>query len=212
MFGILLVALIWGASNLSPHNLAVLSFEKEAIIHGEWWRMWSAHLAHHSHTQLLINCGVLAVAGVIAERFARAHEIAICFLIAMPIMTGLLLITTPHLQFYRGATGIAAMMWMLAAWFLIVENKRRSLGYWLGATLMLLFVAKAGMEGMILLSPRHHPSGLQIAWLIQCYGALLGVAFFNGLHQAHLTRSGDNPQYRGPYQQLPERLNQPRKR
>ncbi len=213
MIGILFVAIIWAFAQLSPHSLGLLSFEKEAIVHGEWWRMWSAHFTHYSHTQMLINSVIIAVSGLIAGQFAKAWQIGLCFLIAMPILTGLLLVTTPHLQFYRGASGIAAMMWMLAAWFLIVENKRLSLGYWLGALLMLLFAAKLGFEGLMLLSPgRHHASGLNIAWLIQCYGALVGVAFFNGLHQAHLTRSGENPQYRGPYEKLPERLNQPRKR
>jgi len=95
----------------------------------------------------------------------------------MPIMTGLLLVSSPQLLFYHGATGIAAMMWMLAAWFLICESKRFSLGFWLGLFSLLLFAAKAGL------------------------------AFFNGLHQLHLTKTGDNPQYRGPYTNKPNRTN-----
>ena len=144
---------------------------------GEWWRLWTAHFTHFKYSQLVINSAVMAVMGIIAGRFAKTWQIARVFLIAMPIMTGLLLATSPQLLFYRGATGIAAMMWMLATWFLIGESKRFSLGFWLGSFLLLLFAAKAG------------------------------VACFNGLHQLHLTKTGDNPQYRGPYANKPNRTN-----
>jgi len=209
MTGILFAILFWAAWHLSPHNISMLAYEKEAIIGGEWWRLWSAHLTHFTHTQVMINSIIIAISGIIAERFAHPLQIALCCLIAMPVMTGLLLVTTPHVLFFRGASGVTAMMWMIAVWFMIVESKRFSLGYWLGFFLLLLFIAKAGMEGLMLLSPSaSHFAGLNIAWLIQCYGALMGLAFFNGLHQLHLTKSGDNPHYIGPYTKQPNRLNQ----
>jgi len=190
----------------------MLAFEQEAIMQGEWWRLWTAHFTHFKHSQLVINSAVIAVMGIIAGRFAKTWQIALVFLIAMPIMTGLLLVTTPHLLFYRGATGIAAMMWMLATWFLIGESRRFSLGFWLGLFFLLLFAAKAGLEGLMLLSPSYrHFTGLGIAWLVQFYGMLAGLAFFNGLHQLHLTKTGDNPQYRGPYANKPNRPNQRRR-
>jgi len=191
----------------------MLAFEKEAIVQGEWWRLWTAHFTHFKYSQLVMNSAVMAVMGLIAGRFTKIWLLLLFFIIAMPVMTGLLLVTTPHLLFYRGAVGITAMMWMIATWFLIVESKPFSLGYWLGVVFLLLFIAKAGMEGLVLLSPSYrHFSGLNIAWLVQLFGALAGLAFFNGLHQMHITKSGENPQYRGPYATMPHRPNRPRRR
>lgn len=212
MIGILFAVLAWAVWQLSPHNISMLAFEKEAIIHGEWWRLWTAHFTHFKYNQMFTNAGILAVMGIIAGRFTKPWLLLLCFIIAMPIMTGLLLVTTPHLLFYRGAFGITAMMWMIATWFLIVESKRFSLGYWLGQVFLLLFIAKSGMEGLLLLSTSaRHSSGLNIAWLVQFYGTLTGLAFFNGLHQLHITKSGANPQYRGPYKTMPPRPNHPRR-
>jgi len=212
MLGILFAALCWSIWYLEPHNISMLAFDKDAIMHGEWWRLWTAHFTHFKYSQLVMNSAVMAVMGLIAGRFAKLWQIALSFLIAMPIITGLLLVTTPHLLLYRGSSGIAAMMWMLATWFLIVESKRFSLGYWLGLLFLLLFAAKAIMEGLMLFSPAYrHFSGLSIAWLVQIYGTLTGLAFFNGLHQIHVTTTGDNPQYRGPYAKKPNRPNQPRR-
>ncbi len=212
MVGVIFAVFCWAVWQLSPHNLSMLAFEKEAIIQGEWWRLWTAHFTHFHHTQLVINSSILAVTGIIAGRYAKIWLLLLCFIIAMPVMTGLLFVTTPHVLFYRGAFGITAMMWMIATWFMLVESKPFSLGYWLGLMFLLLFIAKFGMEGLLLLSPSaRHFSGLNIAWLVQFFGALAGLAFFNGLHQMHITKSGTNPQYRGPYNTLPHRPNRPRR-
>ncbi|MFQ5518553.1 MAG: hypothetical protein ACE5E3_00990 [Mariprofundus sp.] len=209
MVGILFAALCWGIWQLSPHNVAMLAFEKDAILAGEWWRLWTAHFTHFKYSQLLINTIVIALLGLIAGHFAKIWQFALILLIAMPVMTGLLLLTTPNLLFFRGAVGVAAMVWMIATWFLIVESKRFSLGYWLGLVFLLLFIGKVGMEGLALLSPSASRfAGLQIAWLVQLYGTLVGLAFFNALHQMHVTNAGDNPQYRGPYGNKPNRAAQ----
>jgi len=206
MAGILFAALCWVVWHLSPHNISILAFEKDAIMHGQWWRLWTSHFTHFYHTQLLINSAVLTIAGVIAGHYAKTWQLLLSMLAAMPMMTGLLLLTSPHLLFFRGAIGMAAMMWMLATWFLLVEERRFSWGYWMGLFFLLLFVGKVGIEGLILLSPdAKRFVGFQIAWMMQLYGALLGLAFFNGLHQIHMTRQGKNPQYRGPYKNMPPR-------
>jgi len=206
MLGILFALACWGVWYLTPHHIATLAFEKDAIIHGEWWRLWTAHFTHVHYAQMVTDVGVLAVAGLIAGRFVKAWQLGLVMLIAMPVMTGLLFILMPHLLFFRGAIGIAAMLWMIATWFLIVESERFSLGYWLGIIFLLLFIGKVGMESLMLLEhTNHHAASLKVAWLVQFFGTLLGLTFFNALHQIHLTRSGDNPQYRGPYAEQPKR-------
>ena len=206
MLGMLFAAACWGVWYLSAHYAGLLAFDRDAIIHAEWWRLWSAHLTHAHHTALLLNSVLIAVAGLVVARFTRMWLLLLALLIAMPVMTGLLLMLMPELLLYRGASGVAAFMVMLAVWFLIVESPRFSLGYWLGVLLLLLFIAKVAMEGLMLLdTATQRMAGLQAAWLVQFIGSLLGLVFFNGLHQSYVTRTGDNVQYRGPYAEQPSR-------
>ncbi|MFQ5519058.1 MAG: hypothetical protein ACE5E3_03555 [Mariprofundus sp.] len=206
MVGLLFAAACWALWYQSPQDVSQLAFERELIMDGEWWRLWTAHLTHHKQSQLIINTVGIAVMGLIAERFARFWQIGLSLLVAMPVMTGLLLMTVPELLLYRGAAGVAAMFWMLGVWFLLVEEKRFSLGYWLGFLFLLVFVAMLGMEGFALFTaPPGHFSGLKIAMLEQFYGILVGLALFNALHQIHMTKKGSNPNYRGPYEKPPER-------
>jgi len=190
--------LCWVAWYLSPHHIALLEFDRQAIAAGEWWRLWSAHLIPFNYSQLLLNSGILALMGFLLARFTKSWQLLMSLLIAMPMMTGLLLLLIPDLKEYRGAIGVAAMMLIMAIWFLIIESKRFSLGYWIGVLMLFLFVAKLGLETWMIVLPTHsHVKQPHVLWLVQCFGVLLGLAFFNALHQAYSTRAGKHKHYRG---------------
>jgi len=210
MMGVLFAIACWVFWYMSPHHAGLLAYDHNAIVAGEWWRLWTAHLVHLQYHDLLINSGLLLLFGLLTVRFTRCWQEAICFAVAMPIMTGLLLILSPHTLFYRGAFGIAAMAAMIACWFLILESKRFSPACWLGCLLALLFAAKVGLDGLAILTLSHAAKAAAgIPWMMQLFGTLAGLAFFNALHQERLTRAGDNPQYRGdapsPRQRPPRR-------
>ena len=198
MVGVIFAIACWAVWYLSPQNTSLLAFDREALAAGEWWRLWTAHLTHFQYSQLILNSAMIALMGLMVGHFTKTWHMLLSLLIAMPIMTGILLIVTPHLTTYRGAIGVAAMLAMMGIWFLILESKRFSLGYWLGILLLLLFVAKVGLETLVMLSPAGNKfTGLHIAWLVQCFGVLAGLAFFNSLHQVHATKTAKNKHYRG---------------
>ncbi|WP_167631445.1 hypothetical protein [Mariprofundus ferrooxydans] len=198
MTGMFFAVACWGFWYMSPHHVAMLAYDHDAIVSGEWWRLWTAHLVHLRYRDLLINSGMLFLFGLLSVRFTRLWQEILSFAVAMPIITGLLLITSPHTLLYRGAFGIAAMTTMVACWFLILENKRFSLGYWLGCLFLLLFVAKVGLDGLAVLSiSQSSRATAGVAWMVEIYGTLTGLAFFNALHQGKITRAGNNPQYWG---------------
>jgi len=198
MIGVVFAIACWAVWYLSPQNVSLLVFDKDAIAAGEWWRLWSAHLTHSKYSQLILNSAIIALMGLMVDPFTKRWQMFLSLLIAMPIMTGVLLIVTPDLTVYRGAIGVAAMLAMMGTWFLILESNRFSLGYWLGIMLLLMFVAKVGLETLIMLSPSASKfPGLHIAWLVQCFGVLIGLAFFNSLHQIHATKTAKNKHYRG---------------
>ncbi|TLS69263.1 rhomboid family intramembrane serine protease [Mariprofundus erugo] len=195
---------------MSPEHVAVLAYDRHAIVAGEWWRLWTGHLTHARHVDLLVNSALLFLFGVLSFRFTRIWQEVLCYMLAMPALSGLLLIVSSHTQIYHGASGLAAMAAMIACWFLVLESERFTLGYWLGVSLLLAFAAKVGLDGLAVLSPVRMPRPeAGVGWMVQLFGTLMGLAFFNALHQGAVTSEGRNVQYQqGEAQKaIPRKLN-----
>lgn len=45
-----------------------LLYDRAAIAHGEWWRIWSGHLVHFGWPHLVVDAGLLLIVGWIAEK------------------------------------------------------------------------------------------------------------------------------------------------
>lgn len=208
--GILFAVLCWLIWSLTPEHVAVLAYDRHAIMAGEWWRLWTAHLTHTRHVDLLLNSGLLFLFGLLSFRFTRIWQELLCYVLAMPALSALLLIVSSRTEYYHGAFGLVAMAAMIACWFLVLESKRFTLGYWLGVSLLLVFAVKVGLDGLAVLSPGRMPRPeAGVAWMIQLFGALMGLAFFNALHQGAVTSEGRNVQYQqGEAQKaIPRKLN-----
>ncbi|RLL52858.1 hypothetical protein D8Y20_06310 [Mariprofundus sp. EBB-1] len=191
MIGVVFALACWALFFLAPHNISTMDLNREAIAGGEYWRLWTAQLTHYKLYPLIMNSVIIAVMGLVVRRFAKEYQVALSLLIAMPAMTGLMFIMVPGFTVYRGAFGVAAVIAMMGIWFLILETRRFSLGYWAGIALFLLFVSKVGMETMAVFSPLHaHPLlSVRMDWLMQCIGVLIGLMVFNALHQIHVTNA-----------------------
>ncbi len=194
MIGVLFAIACWALFFLSPHNVSMLVLDKHTIATGEYWQLWTAQLTHFKFSQLVVNSIIIVMAGLIVERFAKTHQVIVSLLIAMPLMAGLVLLMTPGLTAYRGASGVAAVLAIMAVWFLILETKRFSWGYWAGIVLLLLFVAKIVMETLVLFSFSSGLLGMRADWLMQCAGLLIGLVAFNALHQIHTTKTDNQKQ------------------
>jgi len=209
LLGFVFAVVCWAVWYLSPHTVALLSFDREAIVAGQWWRLWTAHFTHFKFYELILNTAVVALMGLMMGRFVTVRHLLFSLLFVMPLLLSAMMVVMPSLMVYRGASGVAAMMVMLTVCFMIVESKRFSLGYCLGLLLLLLFVAKLAMEGAMLFlhTPwlhlkSSHAGGLNSGWLhanwlIQCFGVLAGLALFNALHQIYATKTAKNEHYRG---------------
>ena len=198
MIGLLFALVCWALFFLSSHNLSVLVLDRETIATGAYWQLWTAQLTHFTLSQLIINSTIIAVMGLIIERFVRVYQVILSLLVAMPLMSGLVLLLMPNLTAYRGASGVAAVLVIMAVWFLILETKRFSLGYWAGVALLLLFLIKLAREAWLLFSPSvsHQMTTMRVDWLVQCAGVLIGLVAFNALHQIHTTKVHNEKQKR----------------
>ena len=213
MFGFLFVIACWGVWYLAPERVDLLVYDRQAIIDGQWWRLWSAQLTHHSQLQLMIGSAVLFVLGLILGRYVKFLNLLIVFVFAMPVMMWLLYIFMPDVPLYRGVTGLAAMIWMMSSWFLIIESKSFVPKLLLGYPLLLILLGKIVFEGIAVWTPYAVAGeGLKLLWMMQCFGALLGIALFTPLDRIYLDsrRPGRRPSVTLDGKSIPLPLNAPR--
>lgn len=91
-----------------------LLFDRERIFAGQFWRLWTAHLAHFGFSHLGWNLLVLLPVGAWAERVVPGRTRL--FYALAPALIGLaLLIGDPALARYGGLSGLAAGLVVLLA-------------------------------------------------------------------------------------------------
>ena len=109
------VALACGVLVFAPAGLIDgLAYDRHAILSGEIWRLWSAHLVHFSAQQAGIDAAVFFIAGSVAEKEIGMRRMAIALALGAPCISLGLLLTVPDLSHYRGASGIAMLVALLA--------------------------------------------------------------------------------------------------
>ncbi len=157
-----------GFTSLAPQ----LAFDREGILAGEIWRLWTGHLAHFSLYQLLLDVCTLLVVGWLAERQWGARFTAIVVLLGMPAISACLLLGAPHLVEYRGVSGIVMLLALAAATQRWNGHPGARLGLAvLGAALLIKTVLDAlGMTEAL----SSLPAGVSVAWQAHVSGAAIG--------------------------------------
>lgn len=88
---------------LTPAAQNRLEFDRSAVLSGDWWRLFTGHLVHGNLPHLLGSLAGFLLVALLARR-AR-HLPVVTLLTALAVSVGLL-ITAPHLETYRGASGL----------------------------------------------------------------------------------------------------------
>ncbi|MBI3715681.1 MAG: rhomboid family intramembrane serine protease [Betaproteobacteria bacterium] len=136
---IALIAIAVIALAFAPEGLQRgLEFDRAAILHGELWRLWTAHLVHYSRQHAATDIVMLLVAGTCAEKLAGAGRVVQAFLWIAPVIALALLFVSTDLVGYRGLSAVVSYLFMLAwiaAW-----------GHWPSAR-PVLALAAAAMAG-----------------------------------------------------------------
>ncbi len=100
------IVLISMVSFFSSEIASVLIFDRQAILRGEIWRLFSSHLVHFTRTHLVYNLFAFGIAGWIVER--KSSSLLLFLYICMaPVMGMALLVFKPGMLFYGGLSGIA---------------------------------------------------------------------------------------------------------
>lgn len=148
------------------------AYDRAGIMSGEIWRLWTGHLVHFSTRQLVLDVGMLVVAGWLVERVWGSRTTARVVVLGMPALSLGLLVSAPHLLEYRGVSGIVVLL-ALAAASAVWERQPRArpglllLGLALAVkTLLDALGVSAGLGGL--------PPAVRVAWQAHLVGAVLG--------------------------------------
>lgn len=157
-----------------PVPAPALAWEREAILAGQWWRLWSGHLVHFGLQHAFTDGLVLLAAGMLLERRIGPRCLLGQLAVAAPLVSLLLLSTAPGLDEYRGASGLAAMLAVaagIACW--------PDAGRWRPVLLAgaVLFAAATGAAALGMhTSLSSLPLGIAVAWQAHLLGAACGIA------------------------------------
>ncbi|NWF37830.1 hypothetical protein F3F96_01560 [Mariprofundus sp. NF] len=179
MAALAVALLCWLVWFLPEAYQAALVYDSNAAVAGEWWRLWSGHLTHYTLSQLIADSGLVALLGLVLHRVISPYLFAISIIVALPLISLLLLWLVPEMNSYRGASGLAAMLWFMVGLHLIVQAKSGSVPIWIGPLFILLLIAKVAGEALALFPALSElPAGVVVAWQVHLFGMVIGLMVY----------------------------------
>lgn len=154
----------------------LLEYDRHALLAGELWRLWTCHLVHYGPQHALIDLATATAAGAVALPALGWRRLSIILALAAPLISAGLLLFAPDCLYYRGASGIAVLLVVLAAgtlWPSAGRRARIALGL-----LALGLAAKIATEaGGHATNWSELPPGLLVVWQAHILGAFFGAIF-----------------------------------
>jgi len=152
-----------------------LSGDRHAILHGELWRLWSAHLTHFSLRHALIDSVTLLLIGTMAESIFGSRRIALFLLIGAPLISSGIVFASPALLDYRGASAIAIMLATMVGLSLWQSRptSRLTLGILAACLLVKIGCDATGMSLTLTDLPDH----VRVAWQAHLLAVALGALY-----------------------------------
>jgi rhomboid family GlyGly-CTERM serine protease len=155
-------------------DVSALAYDRQAILAGEIWRLWTGHWVHFSTQQLFLDISTLLLAAAVAQREFGTLFITRTLALGMPAISIGLLLVAPELAYYRGASGVVMMLAFAAgAAFWRRRPGLRAILIMLG----LLAATKAVLDAAgFATSMSGLPDGVRVAWQAHVLGAGMGWA------------------------------------
>jgi len=159
---------------LLPAN-AILAYDRNAILGGEWWRMLTGHWAHFSPEHFFYDTAAFGIAGWMIESRGHGNFGWLCALAAF-VISWTMLLCNPQLQICGGLSGLAT-----AAVVFLALNGLEEAGAWrwiCGATLVLCGAKLIAEEMTGRFFVLQAPAGFALVPSNHIAGAITAFAFF----------------------------------
>lgn len=167
---------------LCPATHGALLYDRDAIRHGELWRLWTGHWVHFSASHLTWNLLVLLVTGAGLEKLQPGWLLRYT-LIAAPLISLSFLVLAPGMEAYGGFSGLAiGAVTLLAITQLALATGERT--RWLAVLLLVAvkIVLEAGQDQALF--SQFPTAAIHSSALAHAAGAGLALVFFLSRHWA----------------------------
>ena len=164
----------------------LLQYDRYAILHGEFWRLFTCHFTHANLQHFLLNiAGTALLLLLFYKEYRPLQWVAFLLFTALLISAGLFFFE-PHLQHYVGLSGVLHGMLVMG---IAAEMARGSRLYIL---LLLLLGIKLIMEHLVAPMPlSNHIIGIPVITAAHLFGALGGtVAAYVILRRGRIKAAG----------------------
>ena len=133
-----LAALVW----LLPNLASRLIYDRDAILAGEVWRLWTGYLVHFSASHFVLDLAAFAACGWLLETRTRISRPL--FFFGAPLWISLaLLVLVPNMTRYGGLSALVVSALVCVALTLVKEGQGMR---WIGWAALVLLAAKTGYE------------------------------------------------------------------
>lgn len=157
-----------------PSLAPYLAWDRDALLMGQLWRLWTGHLVHFSPSHAAADALVLVAAGLVVEPWLGARRMAALLLAGAAAISLGLLAAAPALAEYRGASGLGIMTVTLAGALAWRRRPRARPVLALGALLLGAKLLYDGMADQALFAGL--PAQVGVAWQAHLLGAACGYA------------------------------------
>lgn len=123
------LGLFFSSSNILDGLLTGLQFDRDAILHGQVWRLISGNLVHLSVEHFLLDVGVFLFIGILYED-GLGSSYPWMLLSTGLIVTTAILIGLPNMTIYRGLSGVDSGQ-VAAVLFMESQTRNRKWYEWI---------------------------------------------------------------------------------
>jgi len=179
---------------LAPEHLVTqLEFDRQSILAGDIWRLWTGHLVHFSAEHAAVDLAVLFVVTWFAEHLLGIRRTVLTLLAGAFFISSGLLLLTPEMEIYRGSSALGAMMGFSVG--MAIWHSDPKLNRILG-TILVGFLSKTIIDAAGMLPAfTSLPPTVQVAW--QAHALAVAFAILGRLRPsfeaAHQTPQADHP-------------------
>lgn len=156
-----------------PGLIDLLAYDRQAILSGQWWRLWSGHLVHYSISHALIDGVMLLLCGSVLEALIGTRRLCLALCWAAPLIALLLLLAVPDMTHYRGLSALDVMVATMALGALWCGHHLPR--PWLALLAAVLLVKTAGEALGIQSATSALPDGIRVMWQAHALGIACGL-------------------------------------
>lgn len=182
-----LVALCTAAS-LVPGEAEALQYDRARVAAGEVWLLLTGQMVHWTDRMTAADLGMLLVLGAWLEIQGERRRLALALAFGAGLSALAVHALSPELSLYRGASGLASALFVLAALRIAEESEGRPRFLaWLAVALFLGKDAWEALSGQTLFAGPL-PDGVEVVPLVHLLGGLAGLLALSTGHAPRVRR------------------------